>query len=86
MTEKIIEVWVTVLDEGTDTIRFTDAIDMGDGLYKLLAVNYDPDDEKWEFLPGSVVKIKPAKDFHGRDVLLAYELVSKPQNQHGDNE
>lgn len=73
-SKKIIEVYVTLLEEGTDTIRATDAIDLGDGKVELLpTANYDPEDEIWEFLPHTIVKIKKSKDFHGRDVLLAYE-------------
>ncbi len=34
--EKIIQVFVTLLEEGTDTIRETEAIDLRNGLYKLL--------------------------------------------------
>ncbi|NBX67054.1 MAG: hypothetical protein EBQ96_08675 [Proteobacteria bacterium] len=73
---KKIEVYVTLLEEGTDTIRATDAVDMGNGTFKLLPTpSYDPEDEIWEFLPGSIVKIKQAHDFHGRPVLLAFEKV-----------
>lgn len=75
--EKKIKVYVTLLEEGTDTIRATDAIDLGNGLFKLLPThNYDPEDEIWEFLPGSIVKIKTHLDFHKRPVLLAYEKVN----------
>lgn len=72
----IIEVYVTLLEEGTDTIRATDAINLGNDLYKLMPTdNYDPADEIWEFLPDSVVRVKESKDFHGRPILLAYEKV-----------
>ncbi|MCB9988630.1 MAG: hypothetical protein H6868_04750 [Rhodospirillales bacterium] len=75
--EKIIKVYVSLLEEGTDTIRETEAIDLGGGLVKLKPTPwYDSDDEIWEFLPGTIVKTKMAKDFHDRDVLLAYEKAS----------
>lgn len=70
--EKKIKVWVTLLDEGTDTIRQTEALEMGDGLYKLLPTPwYDSEDETWEFLPESIVRLEKSKDFHGNEVLLA---------------
>jgi hypothetical protein len=76
MENKTIEVYVTLFDEGTDTIRPTKAIHLGDGLYKLLATPwYDPEDETWEFLPESIVRIKKSADFHGNEVMLAYEQV-----------
>lgn len=77
--ERKIEIYVTLLEEGTDTIRATEALDLGNGLYKLLPTeNYDPEDEMWEFLPGTIVKIKKAKAFHGEDILLATEKVDHP--------
>jgi len=76
MNRKKVEVYVVLLEEGTDTIRGTQAVDLGDGLYKLLPTPwYDPEDEIWEFLPGSVVRAKQSKDFHGHDILVAYEQV-----------
>lgn len=62
--KKTIEVWVTVLEEGTDTIRRTDAIDLGDGKVELLPINYDPEDEIWEFPPPiQSSRLKKAKIF-----------------------
>lgn len=76
MSEKTIEVFVVLLEEGTPTIRGTDAIDLGGGQVKLLPTdNYDPEDEIWEFVPGSIVKVKPHKSYRGEDILLAYEKV-----------
>ena len=76
MIEKTIEVYVTLLEEGTDTIRGTQAIDLGEGLAKLLPTPwYDPEDEIWEFLPGSTVRIKKIKDDQGQDIMLAYEKL-----------
>lgn len=71
-----ITVYLNLLEEGTPTWRPTEAVDLGNGLYKLLPTdNYDPEDEIWEFLPGSIVKIKSAKTDEGEEVLLAYEQV-----------
>ena len=73
MSEKTMEVYVVLLEEGTDTIRGTQAIDLGDGTFKLLPTpNYDPEDEIWEFLPGSIVKVRSVKDYRGNDIMLAY--------------
>ncbi len=75
MDEKLIEVYVVLLEEGTDTIRGTQAIDLGNGLAKLLPThNYDPEDEIWEFLPGSVVRVKEVNN-GGEKLLLAVKDV-----------
>lgn len=53
---KTVMVYVPLCDEGTPTIRGTQAIPLGNKLYKILPTqNYDPEDETWEFLPDSVV-------------------------------
>jgi len=57
MKEKTVEVYVPLLDEGTPTIRGTQAIPLGGDLYRILPTpDYDPEDETWEFLPNSVVR------------------------------
>ena len=73
MEEKTIKVYVELLEEGTPTIRGTQAIDLGDGTAKLLPThNYDPEDEIWEFVPGTVVKIKEVNN-GGEKLLFAYD-------------
>ena len=58
MTRKL-NIYVQLLNEGTTCYRPTTAISTGGELYKLEpTVGYDPDDETWEFLPGSVVAIE----------------------------
>ena len=52
-------IYVRLLGEGTEVSRPTRAIDLGDGLYKLLPTpDYSPDAEVWEFPPGSTVGVK----------------------------
>ena len=43
---KIVTIYVALIDEGTPTLRGTDALDLGDGLYKIMPTSYyDPEDE-----------------------------------------
>jgi hypothetical protein len=73
---KSIEVYVTLLEEGTDTIRPTMAEDMGNNTYKLLPTpNYDPENEVWEFLPGSIVRCEVTNKYRDKNLLLAVERV-----------
>lgn len=54
-----MQIFVQLLDEGTDVYRPTEAVPLERGLYRLLPTpNYDPEDEKWEFPPGSVVRAR----------------------------
>ena len=61
--------------EGTDVLRPTDGVEMEGNTYKVLPTkNYDPDDEKWKFLPGEIVFC----EFEIRDnkkILVAKKLV-----------
>lgn len=79
--EKTVEIYVPLCDEGTPTVRGTQAVPLGDNLYKILPTpNYDPEDETWEFLPGSVVRCDmPTDPRNGEQFLRAYEV----QNEDG---
>jgi hypothetical protein len=63
-------VYVRLLDEGTEVSRPTEAIDLGNGLLKLLPTpNYNPEDEKWEFPPNSVVRVEKRAAPSGEHLL-----------------
>lgn len=56
--EKVV-IYVRLMGEGTTVFRPTQGVPFGEGHYKLLpSDDYDPDDEIWEFLPGSVVSVE----------------------------
>ncbi len=71
-----IKIYVQLLEEGSDTILGTTADDLGNGTYRLLPTpEYDPEDQIWEFLPGSVVRIKEHKLLTGEKIWYAFEEV-----------
>jgi len=52
-----VEICVKLLDEGTPSLRVTQAVVLGNGLFELLPPkDYDPHDRRWEFQPGSIVR------------------------------
>lgn len=68
----LVQIYVRLPEEETPTSRPTQAIALGNGLYKLLPTeNYDPDDELWEFLPGSIVHVEKVFTANGKEILLA---------------
>jgi hypothetical protein len=68
---KTVEIYIRLLDEGTECSRPTRALDLGDGLFKILPTsNYDPADEVWEFPPDSIVR-SAMRAFDGKEFLLA---------------
>ncbi len=75
MPSNTIKMYVQLLDEGDITARPTQAIPIGNGTFRLLPTkNYDPEDEVWEFLPGSIVRALNTTDDKGRSILLAVAL------------
>ena len=68
-------VYVDLLEEGTPTLLRTPAESLGGGLYKLLMpLDYDPEDEIWKFLPGSIVRCEKTNN-GGEEILYAVEQV-----------
>ena len=65
------EIYVPLLDEGVNVWRPTKAEQLPDGTYRVLATpDYDPDDEKWEFPPGTKV-IGEMRNLSAGRVLVA---------------
>jgi hypothetical protein len=66
-----IEIYIRLLNEGTECSRPTQAVDLGNGLFKVLPIsNYNPADEVWEFPPDSIVRSE-VRQSEGRKFLLA---------------
>ena len=69
------QIYVKLLDEGTDVWRPIQAIDMGNNIFTILSTeNYDLEDETWEFLPKSIVRCEMQNLSIG-NVLVAIEKV-----------
>ena len=50
-------IYVQLLNEGTVTYRPVSAKKLSESIYQLLGEDiHDPEDEEWEFLPGTIVK------------------------------
>ncbi len=68
------EVFVPLRDEGTGVVRPTRAFALGGMRFQLIEPEgYDPDDEQWQFLPGSEVTCR-IEVLGGREVLVAHAL------------
>ncbi len=64
MTE---EIYIALLDEGVDVWRPAPAWKIADATYIILRPDdYDPDDETWQFPPGSTVICEPKTITDGR--------------------
>lgn len=69
-------IYVYLLDEGTDVWRPVEAEELGNNRYRIISKNNKPEDEKWEFMTGDIVRCesKVLKDTEARACLV---VVSK---------
>ncbi len=75
MKVDIASVYVQLLNEGTTCYRPAPFVQLGHDTVQLLAPpGYCPEDEEWEFVPGSVVRLAWKILSSGR-VLVAAEEV-----------
>ena len=72
----VLTIYIPLLNEGTSVVRPTQGIKLGENLYQVLPTqDYDPKDEQWAFLPGSVVECV-LESRSGREVLVARKRSS----------
>lgn len=70
-----IQVYVPLLNEGTDVLRPTMGVFVGPDIVRVEAADdYDPETEEWEFPPGSEVRCI-AEFRGGRQILVARSRV-----------
>ena len=71
MSTDQIQVYIPLLNEGTDVFRPTTGVFVGPDTVRIEALDdYDPDSEEWEFPPGSEVRCV-AEFRSGRQILVA---------------
>jgi len=72
----IVEINISLLDEGVDCWRPVKAQKLGENKYKIIGIdNYDPDNEKWQFLPGDIVVCEINKFSGGETGLIAVKKL-----------
>ena len=65
------EIYIHLPGDGDDSWHPTMGLEIAPMLFKILTVEgYDPDSEKWEFRPGSIVKCE-LREIDGSEVLAA---------------
>lgn len=72
-------IYIQLLDEGTKAYRPVPAREIENNVYKIQGFEiYDPEDETWEFLPGTTVLVEE-QCLDGGIVLVA--IKSKEPNK-----
>jgi hypothetical protein len=70
------EIYVALLDEGADVWRPVPAHRIDDDTYVILRPDdYDPDDETWQFPPGTLVTCQPRATRDGTIVAAIGQVV-----------
>lgn len=76
----INNIYVRLLNEGTDVWRPTSGEKIAEDIYKILPTkNYHTDDEQWEFAPGTIVKCELQKKSNGK-ILVAVKKLEQEIN------
>ena len=56
---EVVSVYVRLLEEGIEVSRPTEALNLGNGIYEIRPTpDYSPENETWEFIPGSKVGLE----------------------------
>ena len=78
MSTETVLIYVPLLHEGTDVLRPATGVFQTPGTVRILpSADYDPEDEEWEFPPGSEVRCV-AEFRDGRHLLVARSPVLSP--------
>lgn len=70
-----IEIYVYLLEEGTDVWRPVQAEKLGYNTFRILSNNPDPEDEKWQFKTGDIVKCEMRMLSNSNKCLVAIEKI-----------
>ena len=75
MDTNIFIIYIKLLNESVYVLRPTQGKMVRDMVFKILpTVNYDPEDEHWEFLPGKIVRCERRQSENlGKEILVAVE-------------
>jgi hypothetical protein len=68
-------IFIFLLNEGVEVWRPVEAELIEDGIYKILSVNDDPDNEAWQFQTGMIVRCENKTFSDGETKLVAIESV-----------
>ena len=72
---ELIQIYVYLPDEAVDVWRPVEAERVDEDSYRIVSENPDPDDERWEFSTGEIVRCVPKVFSGGERGLVAVERV-----------
>jgi hypothetical protein len=73
---RLQDIYVMCLSGDARQDKATQAIDLGNGLYKILpSKDFVPGRDVWEFSPGSIVRLKNGKSNQRRNIKIAFDQI-----------
>ncbi len=72
-----VEIHVYLLDEGVDVWRPVQAEPLGEGIYRIVSANPEPEDEIWQFVQGDVVRCERKELMDGSTQVTRLVAVDK---------
>ncbi len=72
-----VTIFVALLDEGVDVWRPVQARSLDHGHFRIIGVDADTSDEKWQFPVGAIVKCVNKEFADGTDGMIAVEQVEE---------
>jgi hypothetical protein len=73
-----VVIYVRLLDEGVPVARPTYGEVIRDNIFRVLPTeNYNPEDETWEFPPGTIVRCERKVSPDGEEALLAVAIYKE---------
>jgi hypothetical protein len=69
------QIYIAIMGEGVDMWRPVDADDLGNGTYRIVSINPDPNTERWRFETGDIVRVGRRRFADGTIGVVAVERV-----------
>ena len=75
------KIYIKLLDDGVDSWRPTFGEKIQEKIYKVLSTeDYDPNDEEWEFVPGTIVRCELHEKSLGNKTIEVLVAVHEEKN------
>ena len=68
-----IQIHVALLNEGTNVWRPVEAVHVRNDIYRITSSNLNPEDERWQFTSGDVVRCQRHTFADGTKGMIAFE-------------
>ena len=72
----LTQIYIYLIGEGTYVWRPVQAVNIRGDIYRIVSLNFDTEDEQWQFASGDLVRCKERISPGNETYLIAYEQVT----------